>query len=345
MHRVLRYDLAPGEPHALTTYPERAGRFAATAAELGRLQGASDEVAVLEAATASLVETGYDNWNGGTTYYTFMLELPVHAYARLEPRRDELEKAILARVRQLNRVDSENVITEVVISPSLSDDPRPARVTGATDGVTPEEVPSFWQPGFFRLFISHLAKSRVAAHQLKEALATFQIAAFVAHDDILPTREWQAEIESALRTMDALVALVEPDFVNSCWCDQEVGVAIGRGKLVVPLRAGADPHGFMGKYQGIPASAVEPGLLAKQVFDALIAHTLSTERITEAMVERTIKSNSYAEAHRHVALLEKAPRLTQLQITRLIEALTHNDQLSGAWGVRVKIQELAKRIG
>ena len=54
----------------MASLPERAGRIAATGAEIARLQTASVEATVLEKAKASLIETGYDNWNGRTTCFT-----------------------------------------------------------------------------------------------------------------------------------------------------------------------------------------------------------------------------------------------------------------------------------
>ena len=59
----------------------------------------------------------------------------------------------------------------------------------------------------FRLFISHISKHKDKATRLKDCLAPYAIAGFVAHEDILPTLEWQNEIERALYTMDAFVAI------------------------------------------------------------------------------------------------------------------------------------------
>jgi hypothetical protein len=53
--------------------------------------------------------------------------------------------------------------------------------------------------------------------------------------------------------------MLTPDFSGSQWCDQEVGFALAQRKLVVPLKFGADPHGFIGKY---PTSPRLSGLLA-----------------------------------------------------------------------------------
>lgn len=59
----------------------------------------------------------------------------------------------------------------------------------------------------FRLFISHLSKDKLKATRLKDCLTPYAISGFVAHEDIHPTLEWQGEIERALRTMDAFIAV------------------------------------------------------------------------------------------------------------------------------------------
>ena len=214
----------------MPTFPDRAKPIVATAAQIARLQGASLEAAVLEQAKPSLLETGYDNWNGGTSLYSLMLEVPIPTYAAIDDA-EALERALHRRVSQLIRTEVGNLITEVIVSPVLADEARPQEPPPSA-GISAEEIPSFWQPGFFRIFITHLAIHKASAHRLKEALSPFQVVAFVAHDDIEPTKEWQAEIERALRTMDALVAIITPGFLDSKWCDQEVGTAIGRGKVI-----------------------------------------------------------------------------------------------------------------
>lgn len=42
--------------------------------------------------------------------------------------------------------------------------------------------------------------------------------------------------------MDALIAILTPDFPESKWCDQEFGFSYGRKKLAIPIRIGIDPY-------------------------------------------------------------------------------------------------------
>ena len=86
---------------------------------------------------------------------------------------------------------------------------------------------------------------------LKDALRYYGISAFVAHEDIHPTKEWQDEIENALSTMDGFVALMTSGFHNSDWTDQEVGYALARAVPIIAMRLERDPYGFLGKFQAL----------------------------------------------------------------------------------------------
>lgn len=140
----------------------------------------------------------------------------------------------------------------------------------SNSNVAEEVEVGFWKPGHFRLFLSHLASFKVPTSHLQTALRKFAISSFVAHEDIEPTKEWQNEIEAGLKTMDALAAILMPGFQESKWCDQEVGVAVGRDVLIIPIRKGLDPYGFIGKYQGIQANGKKIGEVAQAIFDTLV---------------------------------------------------------------------------
>jgi hypothetical protein len=329
----------------MNSFEDQAPKLVATAAEVASLRGSIVEAGILSAAKATFVQTGHDNWDGGIDIYALMLEVPIAIYADLEDQRSNVEKIILDRVQQLIRGYAGIAIGEVVISPLLLD---PIRAPAATDeseqiGSTRKELeptPAYWQSGHFRLFVSHASHKRGSAHRLKEALAPYQIAAFVAHDDIEPTKEWQVEIETALRTMDSLVALISPEFVVSKWCDQEVGIAIGRNKLVVPLRVGSDPHGFLGKYQGLQTAEKEAPAIALQLFEILLKNEMTCARLADSLVDRMVASTTWASAKATMVNLAKVKTLSTNQAGRLLHALESNPQVSGANGVPEQIRSL-----
>ncbi len=112
--------------------------------------------------------------------------------------------------------------------------------------------PAAWRDTtVLRLFISHISKDKVVAQRLKEGLVSHSIAGFVAHEDIEPTEAWEREIERALSTMDAMVAVLTDGFSKSHWWQQEVGFALGRGAKVISFKWGEDPVGFLSKDQAL----------------------------------------------------------------------------------------------
>src|SRR4051794_31447727 len=109
-----------------------------------------------------------------------------------------------------------------------------------------------WKEDYFRLFISHVSPLHERAADIAAFLdKRYNVHGFVAHKDIEPTTQWQNEIEAALNTADALVALLSPGFSASFWCNQEVGWALGRSCLPISVRLGEDPRGFVGKFQAV----------------------------------------------------------------------------------------------
>ncbi len=153
-------------------------------------------------------------------------------------------------------------------------------VAGATGIIQP---PRNWQnTTHFKLFISHISKDKTKATRLKECLAPYKIAGFVAHEDITPTLEWQTEIERGLYTMDGFLAMHTVGFKESFWCQQEVGFAVGRGTKVISLKMGEDPTGFIGKHQALPRRDRRAEDIAKEI-DAILAEDPRTkDRLAEA---------------------------------------------------------------
>lgn len=145
------------------------------------------------------------------------------------------------------------------------------------------EPPKNWQgTKAFRLFISHISKDKLIATRLKDALAPYGIVGFVAHEDIHPTLPWQDEIERALQTMDALIAVHTPGFSASIWTQQEIGYALGRGTKVISFKMGEDPTGFIGKHQALPRRNRTAEQIAKEISSLLEADPRTKDRLEEA---------------------------------------------------------------
>jgi signal recognition particle subunit SEC65 len=134
----------------------------------------------------------------------------------------------------------------------------------------------------FRLFISHLSKDKDKATRLRDCLKKYGINAFVAHEDIDPTLEWQSEIERALFAMDAMVAIHTPGFAASFWTQQEIGFALGRGAKVISFKMGEDPKGFISKRQALPRRDKTAEQVAAEINTLLSNDEQTKGRLSEA---------------------------------------------------------------
>ncbi|MDD5450922.1 MAG: toll/interleukin-1 receptor domain-containing protein [Desulfovibrionales bacterium] len=194
-----------------------------------------------------------------------------------------------------------------------------------------------------KLFVTHLAAHRKFSADLQEALWAYGISAFVAHNDIEPTQEWQTEIETALATCDALVALLHPDFHESNWTDQEIGFGMGRGVPVFSIRFGQDPYGFIGRFQAFDGTGKSAAIVARELFDTYRKNKQTQALMAEALVSLFEQSNTFAAAKEHLSYLEELETWKPSFTSRLKAALRSNSQISDAWGVADRITALIKK--
>jgi hypothetical protein len=212
------------------------------------------------------------------------------------------------------------------------------------DEATPLRVdPPFWRKGMFRLFVSHLATYRAFAGELQEALLAFGISSFVAHNDIEPTLEWQAQIETALATCDGLVALLHDKFHASNWTDQEIGFAMGRGVPAFAVRLGETPYGFIGRFQAFNGNGKTAQVLARELFDAYRKNKQTQRRMAEVLIGLFEQSGSYAEAKVRVGYLEELEVWEPSFSSRILSAAQTNSQVSDSFGVSRRVEKLIQK--
>lgn len=183
------------------------------------------------------------------------------------------------------------------------------RTAGERAPDNPSQAP-LWAPDHFRLFLSHVSAFRVETAALRDELLDYNIAAFVAHDDIIPTAEWQGEIARALMEMDGLTALLTDGFSESRWTSQEVGWALGRGVPVISIRYAVDPFGFMGSRQALSGRGKTPEAVAGELVRVLLRHPGAQVNMGDALAARLARSTSFASSQRFTHLLELAEPLS-----------------------------------
>jgi hypothetical protein len=216
------------------------------------------------------------------------------------------------------------------------------------DEVSPftDEENKIFKKGTFGLFISHRDSFKRTANIIKKSLRLYGISSFVAHEDIEPSEEWIKEIEKALFSMDALLALLSDGFLESVWTNQEVGVAFGRGKFILSVRFGEDPQGFVGKFQALRAKKNNVDKLCSQITTHLLNHPKTQEKMIASYFSAIRNAASFAETETWAELLKNITSVSEEAVNILVESYNTNSQAydcfvlkGGRYGTMEKISD------
>lgn len=279
----------------------------------------------------------HDNWNGGIDYYNLIFKVPVEFFEDLRQRGrvEEIEKKISGFYNDAMRGGDESVqLREVVLRPSADD------ISLFGENIDD----SMWKTGFFRLFISHHSANKISASNLKSCIGYYGIDCFVAHEDISPSKEWEIEIEKALFTMDALCAIVVPDFIKSQWCDQEVGIALGQKKMVISVSKGSDPYGFFGKYQALKSKDKNANEVAEAIWRIISTNDKTKTEYLNKLSVLILNATNKTDALQYIDVIMQCESVGKHIIENLHNNYNSNDILNST-EVIDHINPLFKKYG
>jgi hypothetical protein len=215
-------------------------------------------------------------------------------------------------------------------------------VPGAADpGPQADDPFDIWPADRVRVFMSHLATDREFVQAVATELERSAFACFVAHEEIRPSLRWQEVIESALDSCNLMVAFVADGFKDSDWCAQEVGWALGRGLVLVPVAIDMQPYGFFGSFQAVQTHHAAPVQTAIQVGHAIAIAVFRGQRpdsarlvepLADSVIDAFCASGSFDTARRRFELLRQIPPVawTPDRRERIETACRDNRQLRDA---------------
>lgn len=206
---------------------------------------------------------------------------------------------------------------------------------------TKNETITFWKKDHFKLFISHLAKYKINASYLQKSLEIYGISSFVAHEDIEPSQEWQIEIEKALHSMDGFTAILMKGFKESNWCDQEIGFAIAKEVLIIPIKKELDPYGFIGKYQAIQPKNKSVSQVAEEIFNIIVKHEKTRILMLEKLSSLIANSTHINTSRKQLESLATVESLPRDIIEKMMQDLNNNKVLSTS---KVFIDDFKKMV-
>jgi hypothetical protein len=120
------------------------------------------------------------------------------------------------------------------------------------------------------IFVSYSSKDKKIAGKISDIIKhDFDV--FLAHRDIPLSNEWRDDILKHLESCSILLAICTPNYEDSAWGNQEVGIALGKGKKIIPLFAhGTDKKrfGLLSDIQG-PTNDFTEENLEKIIFEII----------------------------------------------------------------------------
>ena len=266
-----------------------------TVAELLKEEKLTDAYRIFTGGDVASFVIDHDNWDGGIDLYSIEITVDVKTFVALR-NRGVIEEVCGQIAEAFNDCmkNSNDSVRGVSMVPSA---------TTTFDERKLSEPSSYWKVGYYKVFISHVSKYKSSASNLKLMLEPYGISAFVAHQDIKPSKEWEIEIEKALFSMNALCAILTPDFNKSSWCDQEVGYAFGRNVLTIPIDKGQLPYGMFGKIQAIKSEGRNAQQIAESVFDAIVTNDKSRVDYTHTLMNLILNSKNEGLINRWISVL------------------------------------------
>jgi len=299
---------------------------------ISKLYGEPGKDSLLEIIVNSQVRihevTTYDNWDGGTYGHTIYFSLSESLYLKYVNTKEKLQNQIREDINKAHNIKNEfieDVFLDLNFSEAIDWRKESGVLLSYKRSVNKVEKKRVWNDGGYRVFLSHKVSEKAKVAKLKEELKLFGISGFVAHEDIHPTKEWQNEIENAIFSMDAFVALMTKEFHNSDWTDQELGVAFGRSVPIVAVKLGRDPYGFIGKFQALSTTWKDS---AKEIIIILIKN----EGMKEAYLDAVQRCTDWDNGNTLSEMLPHIESLSENQVTRLIEAYNNNNEVRGSFG-------------
>ncbi|MCW5829979.1 MAG: toll/interleukin-1 receptor domain-containing protein [Deltaproteobacteria bacterium] len=295
-------------------------------------------------------EYDYDGWDGGQSGHLVRMAIPSEIYFETLDSKASIEEELEKGFNKIDNTPHEHVAKvqlELRAGPEFKNWKERSGVLVEETSALPvsdEDINKIWISGHLRAFISHEAKHKEKATQFKDALLPCGISSFVAHEDIEVTKPWQDEIERALKTMHVMILLVTESFGSSFWTNQEIGFALGRGVLIIPVRTGADPVGFVSKYQALAGKGQKPADISRKIVSVMLKQKAIGEALIDSMINCFEKSPSYTQANSSMDFLELLETLSSEQISRLESAPKNNPNVETAYSVRNRLPNLLQRL-
>lgn len=188
-----------------------------------------------------------------------------------------------------------------------------------------------------KAFISYSSEEKKVAGLLKsflKELCGYEV--FTAHDDMIPTTDFKDGIIRAIKESDFFIPLISDAFSRSVYTDQEIGMAIGLDKKIIPVKLNKNPYGFISDYHALsanPDSIESLKELASKIGILAVKHFIGAdwEKAKNSIVMALSKSQHYRHSNTIIKILCEGNKYNNAQLKTITDAIKTNKEVQGAF--------------
>ncbi len=190
------------------------------------------------------------------------------------------------------------------------------------------------------IFISYSHKDKNTAGKIKHYLEhEFGVNVFLAHHDIQPTKIWIKEIIKGLKKANVLIALLTNNFENSNWTDQEVGFALCKEILIIPVKINIDPYGFQSQYQAYKLKTNNIYGSCIDIAKIIVEEPNLKVKLLDSLIKVFGKSDSFNRTENIIEVLWKFnDSYSKKQKNNIIQLAESNSQIYSCYKAKKKLK-------
>jgi len=177
------------------------------------------------------------------------------------------------------------------------------------------------------------------AGRIKRGLEYWGVDAFLAHEDIKPSKEWQEEIIENLRNCHVFMPLLTDHFRDSEWTDQESGMARIESKIIIPLSVDIQPYGFLGGYQAFKLDVGALDQSCEKILFVMRDHRELKTKVHDSFIRSFLGSTSFDEANARSKLLESLGPHSIRRVNEIISGFLVNSQIFDGFTAGPKVRQ------
>ena len=185
---------------------------------------------------------------------------------------------------------------------------------------------------FTPVFLSYGKEDANAAAIVHEGLKNIGIDCFFAPVDLPIGQDFRIKLMEKIKSCTTFVVLISQNYHISVYTDQELGIALGLDKHIIPICLDETiPYGFLDSIQCICCSGASVSTQMEKLEEAILQYTGYEKTQVDFYIEHIRVSSSWEEAGFWAQKIQDNVHFSTSQVNKIADAVIRNDQVRNSW--------------